>query len=240
MDHACDLALAGAGLAGQKHAHVERCDERRLREQRRECRAAADHAFAEQALADVERRIVRVTVPADEAVGERGEAPCEELDSRAIALGERPGARVSLKIERAEWRSALDRCAQHGLDVADAHAAAISEARVEQRRRRGDRGARGQRLGDDSRRDGPADALQVVRGESVRGEPAHGARTGRVELQLEVREPRADRLDDQCQRVAQERVDLGVRPELQEPKVEVALGPYFFVVVESVVVHGAD
>ena len=55
-------------------------------------------------------------------------------------------------------------------------------------------------------------------------------------------EPRADRLDDECERVAQERIDLGVQPELQEAEVEVALGPCPFVVVDAVavVVHDGD
>jgi hypothetical protein len=44
MDHASELALAGAGLTGEQHMHVERCHQSSFLEDGRQGRTATDDA----------------------------------------------------------------------------------------------------------------------------------------------------------------------------------------------------
>lgn len=98
MDEARDLALAGAGFAGEEHADVEGRHERHLPQEIAERLAPSDDAFELEGLAKRRRRVGLGARAHEQAAGERREMPREELRQRAILVREHRAARRILQV----------------------------------------------------------------------------------------------------------------------------------------------
>src|SRR5581483_8047854 len=224
VDDAGELALAGPGVAGEKQAHVERRDQAHLLEERRDRRAPPDEPVETKARTHRARRVgfAALALARQQPLGEGREVFRDELDGRPILLRERPGLRSTLQVENAERRILADRRAEDRFDAPDPDAAAVAEALVEKRRRRDDRASRRERLGDDALGDRRAHRLDLGRREGVRRRPARRPGPLILLVELEVSLVRASELDDEGERVRQERLQLVLRADLEQPEIEVA------------------
>jgi hypothetical protein len=156
----------------------------------------------------------------EQTIGQRSELPREELHALAVGRAERPRHRAPLDVEHAQ-RRLPDRHAQHRLDRVGPDAAQISEAIVGRRRRRLDDLALRHRARDD-----PARHLRAHRVDAGRVEPARPPEPRRavvlVVVQLEVRDARPGDLDRQRERVFEQRPELLLTAQVEQPPVEIA------------------
>jgi hypothetical protein len=227
VDRARELALPGAGLAGQQHVDVERRRERELLQDGRERRAPADDVRYVEERADRRRRVGGRPLPlaVEHAVDERCQVRGEGLGARAVRFRERALPERLLQIQHAAREVHADRRADDRLDAAEPDALEAAEALVEQRRIGDDRLPGRDRLRDDAARDRAAHAVDLVGGVAMRRGPTRGARV-LVVVQLEVALAGVGDLDDQPEGVAEKRLGLFTLPECQQPAVELTFPPY--------------
>src|SRR5262249_11557019 len=139
----------------------------------------------------------------------------------AVIVREREPARRLLQVEDPARRIIADRRAEDRLDVAELDAVEAAEALVEHRRVGDDRLPGGERLRDDPARDDGAHAIELLRGEAMTERPAR--RLGIVAVQLEVPLARVGDLDDQAERLAEERLGLVLATEGEQAAEQVPL-----------------
>lgn len=225
VDDACHQALAGPGMSGQQHGHVERGHRGQLLEHPREGAAPTDELLTEQAAPDAARRIVAglLAAPREQASDDRPEVTREDLRDLAIVRREGSPRDASLQVEDAERRTVADRRAQDFLDTADADALALAKARIQHRRRGHDRGAAGERLGDDAARYRHAHRLDLILEQAMVGQPTPFA--AEIFLAVDLEEPvgGSTDLDDRGQRIGQEALEIGLLTEEGELAIQVAL-----------------
>ncbi|HUJ58723.1 MAG TPA: hypothetical protein VLX92_09530 [Kofleriaceae bacterium] len=174
-------------------------------------------------------------VASDQPIGERRELPGEQLGALAIALREPPGLRSSLQIDHTD-RWGTHRSTQHRFDLVLPDTPEILEPFVEVRRGRLDRDAFADRAGDDAARDRLADLCEIAGGTVVR---LPERRTIRILLeQLEVRRMCARHLDDQRERLIEQRLDLVLPAQVQQTAVEITLARDAVVAPRTVGFHG--
>jgi hypothetical protein len=220
-----ELRLARARGPGQKDADFQRRDLRHLPENLRQRGASAHDPLGAQRLARGQGRVelAALLAPQQQAVGKGGRVAREGLGLRAGLAGEGAGLAPPLQVERPERRVAAHGRTEHGLDAVPPHAAPALKARVEQRRRGLDRRVRGQRLGDDARRDGAADLRELVVGAPPRHVKLGPVGVGPIASNFEVTAARPRDADDQREGVGQEHLDVFGGPELEELSVQVSL-----------------
>jgi len=148
----------------------------------------------------------------------------EQLHGLDVLVGERTWLVPPLQVRDPERRIDADRGTDHGFDVSDAHAAAIAEARVEERRRCHDRASGRKGLGDDALRRRRADALDLVGGEAVADPPPRCTRA-LVVVQLEIALMSARDLHHERECVAEERLELRLRAEPEQAEMQRPLAP---------------
>src|SRR5262249_2058413 len=150
VDGAGELGFAGSRAAGEQNADVERRDERQLLERGGQRLAGADDGVDLEEMSKRLRSIALERAPAarQEARGERGDVAREKLGATLI-LG-REGAELDavLEVDDPENGRDPDGAAQNGLELLRAHASPVAKAGIGESRRRDDRFAGGQRLGD--------------------------------------------------------------------------------------------
>src|SRR5438094_701198 len=208
VDDARHLALHRPRLAGEKDSDIERRQERRLAENGDKRGAATDQAFEPQALAQPAHVAVSVRRRSalEQLVGERREVTGEDLGAAAILLREGVPGLAALEIDDAAWNVVTDGRAEHRLDPASQHAVTGLEARIEQGRRRHDGSPGGERHGDDPTGNRRPHFRNRIRRESVGDPPARlrAAAVGTVQLEVALAGP--DDLDDQAERLLEQRL----------------------------------
>ena len=227
VDHARQLRLAGPGLAGEQHRLRGRGGDRHLAQHRGQRLAPADETVESKRRAQRPGLIVDRLQPCllQQAVDDGGQVPRHHLHPRAIVLRERRGRRAARHVEDAPRAIGADRRAQHRLDARAAHAVAVAEARVEDRRRGDDRAAAGDGLGNDPARDRRTHVVDAFRAEPVRDPPARALGLVVVVVELEVALLRAGDLDQQAERFREERLEGHLVAEIEQAEIQIAFPP---------------
>ena len=145
----------------------------------------------------------------------------EDLGAAAILLREGVPGLAALEIDDAPWNVVTDGRAEHRLDPASQHAVTGLEARIEQGRRRHDGSPGGERHGDDPTGNRRPHFRNRIRRESVGDPPARlrAAAVGTVQLEVALAGP--DDLDDQAERLLEQRLERRLPAELEETPVQI-------------------
>src|SRR5262245_33943112 len=227
VDDARDLRLAGAALAAQEYRLGRPRRDGDLAKDRCHRFAATDDVVELELRAQGVRRVVALVEPLlqQQAVDHRGEMPCHELDALLVAQCERPTRLAARQVQHATRRIVTDGHAEHRIEAGSIHALAGVEARIVEGGPRADGLAGCQRRSDDAAGAGGAHVGYLVGREGVRDRPARLPGHVVVVLELEIPLPRARDLDDERERLAQERCQFMLLPELEEPEIQIAFVP---------------
>ncbi|MBP9863123.1 MAG: hypothetical protein KBD62_34570 [Kofleriaceae bacterium] len=152
----------------------------------------------------------------EQAIRQRRELPRKELDAIAIRGGEAATAAPPLEVGHADRRRA-DRRAQDRIDLMGPDAGQVFEPNVGPRRGGIDRPPLSHRPRDDPTRQRRADLGHVI---IVTASAPPPRRAITITVQLEVGDLRSRDLDDQGQRLIEQRPELPLGPEIEQAAIE--------------------
>jgi hypothetical protein len=210
--------FAGTGRPGNQHGDLERRYLRRLPQHPRQRRRPSDQLGAAKPSPHLPRVIgrIRPLVLREQAIRQRRELPREELDAIAIRGGEAATATPPLEVGHADRRRA-DRRAQDRIDLMGPDAGQVFEPNVGPRRWGIDRPPLSHRPRNDSTRQRRADLGHVI---IVTASAPPPRRAITITVQLEVGDLRSRDLDDQGQRLIEQRPELPLGPEIEQTAIE--------------------
>src|SRR5262245_5033742 len=229
VNEASEQGLPRSRVAGERHVPGRGRRDRHFAQDGRHRLAASHQPLDPQRLPQRSRGVggVLEALLEQEAIDERGQVPRDQLDTATVVLGERLTGSGAGQVEDAAGTIRADRCAQHRLDAAQAHAVACGEAGIENGRGSDHGPSAGNRLGDDAAGDRHAHISDALVAESASGPPARAVRAVAVLLQLEIGFPCVGDLDEEGERFLEERGQVGFLAELEEAQIEVALSSRF-------------